>query len=87
MADGSGLRRLIPSLEESAIIESSPDSLICLIRNGVAKNPLTGQEMPPNKTLNEVEMTNIVNYLRSFLTHQRQAVKVSEVREMLGRCP
>ena len=87
MEDGSGLKRLIPSLENSSLIESSPDSLICLIRNGIAKNPLTGQEMPPNKTLNEVEMTNIVNYLRSFLTNQRAAIKVSDVREMLGKCP
>jgi len=87
MEDGSGLKRLIPSLEKSSVIETSPERLICLIRNGVPKNPETGQEMPPNKSLNEVEMTNIVNYLRNFLTHHRQAIKVSEVKEMLGRCP
>lgn len=85
MEDGSGLAGLIPSLETSKIIDS--DSLICLIRNGLKVNPSTGQQMPANRTLSEVEITNIVNYLRSLYHPDKHAIKVSEVHELLGSCP
>lgn len=85
MEDGSGLAGLIPSLEKSSITGS--DSLICLIRNGLKVNPETGQQMPANRALSEVEITNLVNYLRSLYHPDMHAIKVSEVHELLGSCP
>ncbi len=87
MEDGSGLSKLIPSLEKSALFDSKPEALVCLLRNGLEKNPETGQEMPGNILLNDVEMTNLVNYLRSIYAADPVPVKVSEVNEWLESCP
>jgi hypothetical protein len=86
MEDGSGLAKLIPSLQTSNIIRSSPDRLICLIRRGIPKNESTGQEMLPNTELNEVELANLVNYLQQLYTPGAKAVKTVEVTEYLKHC-
>lgn len=86
MADGSGLAKLIPSLESSTLISQSPDSLVCLIRHGLALNPSTGQQMPPNTTLNEVEMANLINFLQVEHAKPQKAVKVDEVKTWLTTC-
>jgi len=86
MADGSGLVKLIPGLKSSNLISQSPDSLVCLIRHGLALNPLTGQQMPPNTTLNEVEMANLINYLQVEHANPQKAIKVDEVKSWLTTC-
>ncbi len=87
MEDGSGLEELIPSLKTSSIFDSPSDDLVCLIRLGLKKNPETGQEMPGNSLLTEVEITNLANYLRSLYSINTSAVKVSEVKTWLESCP
>jgi len=87
MEDGSGLAKLIPSLSASDLFRTSPDQLICLIRNGLAKNEETGQQMPANPTLNEVEMANLVNYLRELYAPDSVAVQTEEVKTYLEHCP
>ena len=87
MEDGSGLSKLIPSLQNSEFIISKPDSLVCLIRHGIAKNPYTGQEMPPIIHLNDVELTNLINYMRDQYTDKLKAIKVSEVHAWQESCP
>ena len=86
MEDGSGLSGLIPSLKNSKVVTSEPASLLCIIRNGIKKNPTTGQEMPANTQLNDVELTNLINYLRSLYTIKADAIKVSEVNEWMMLC-
>lgn len=86
MNDGTGLAKLIPSLGKSGIFNEEPQSLICLIRKGKPLNPATGQQMPPNTTLNPVEMTNLVNYLRSVYKPESVAVQVNEVDKWLSGC-
>ena len=86
MEDGSGLKGLIPSLENTISDGLQPDQLVCLIRKGKAKNPQTGQEMPPNKMLNEVELTNLVNYLGHRFSSKNNVVKVSDVHNWLENC-
>jgi len=54
MEDGSGLGKLIPPLDSSRLTLSDPVKLVCLIRNGLPVNKLTGQQMPANLKLNEI---------------------------------
>jgi len=86
MEDGSGLKRLIPSLEASDMFTSTPDRLICLIRHGRAKNEGTGQQMPPNTLLNEVEIANLVNYMIQLYSSPSDAVTTEDVKTYLSHC-
>ncbi len=86
MEDGSGLGKLIPHLDSSKLTLSDPVKLVCLIRNGMPVNKLTGQQMPANRKLNEVEMTNLVNFLGSKYAANPQTVIVPDVKKMLAGC-
>jgi cytochrome c551 len=86
MEDGSGLAKLIPPLDSSRLTLADPVKLVCLIRNGLPTNELTGQKMPANLKLNEVEMTNLVNFLGSKYASNPQTVIVPEVKKMLAGC-
>lgn len=86
MEDGSGLGKLIPHLDSSKLTLSDPAKLVCLIRNGLPVNKLTGQQMPANRKMNEVEMTNLVNFLGSKYASNPQTVIVPEVKKMLSGC-
>ncbi|MEP6794698.1 MAG: cytochrome c [Saprospiraceae bacterium] len=86
MEDGSGLAKLIPSLKSSDLFRSTPECLICLIRLGLDKNELTGQQMPANKRLNDVELANLVNYLRQEYASITIAVTTEEVNACLANC-
>ncbi len=84
--DGSGLGHLIPPLDSSSESFRSPATLICLIKNGLPLDTLTGQKMPPNSTLNEVEMTNLVNYLGHRFKGIPQWVRVPDAARMYAAC-
>lgn len=86
MEDGSGLAKLIPSLDKSRLTLSTPEKLVCLIRNGLPVNQLTGQQMPANTALNEVEMTNLINFLGAKYALKPQTVQAPEVKKMLAGC-
>lgn len=86
MEDGSGLGKLIPPLDSSRLTISQPQKLVCLIRNGKPVNPKTGQSMPPILTLNEVELTNLINFLGDKYGLEPQTVQVEEVKKMLAGC-
>lgn len=86
MEDGSGLGKLIPHLDSSKLTLSDPAKLVCLIRNGLPVNRLTGQKMPANPKMNEVEMTNLVNFLGSKYAANPQTVIVTDIKKMLAGC-
>lgn len=86
MSDGSGLVKLIPRIDTSPLLSNDPEALVCLIRSGVPVNPETGQEMPPNKQLNDVELTNLVNFLGYRFGGKEQTVTVEDIARMLAYC-
>lgn len=86
MQDGSGLAHLIPALDESKLLLSDPEKLVCLIRKGLPVNVKTGQKMPPNTGLNDVEMTNLVNFLGYKYGAFDQTVQAMEVKMWMGNC-
>ena len=85
MEDGSGLEALIPSLSQSKVL-NDPQKMVCLVRKGIPLNAHTGQEMPPNPILNEVELTNLLNYLGNMYSSKNKVVKVSDVHNWLANC-
>jgi len=86
MEDGSGLAKLIPSIRESDLFKGSPDRLICMIRHGIEKKNEIGPQMPGNDKLNEVELANLVNYLRNEYTFKPDAITPAEVETCLALC-
>ena len=84
--DGSGLGKLIPALDASKLTLSDPGKLICLIRKGLPVNKQTGQQMPSNTILNDVEMTNLINFLGSKYSSNPQTVQVEAVKKLLSAC-
>jgi mono/diheme cytochrome c family protein len=86
MEDGSGLAKLIPHLDGSVHGLKDPNTLICLIRSGLPVNPATGQKMPPNPTLSEAEIANLVNFLGKQYKSIPQWVKVDEATRMYAAC-
>ena len=84
--DGSGLANLIPALDSTKLNLMEPQELVCLIRNGLPFDSLTRQQMPANKVISEVEMTNLINYLGSRYIGSLQVVRVEEVQEMYSAC-
>lgn len=86
MVDGSGLGKLIPSLDASKLTLSDPAKLVCLIRKGLPVNKQTGQQMHANTVLNDVEMTNLINFLGSKYSSNPQTVQVEAVKMWMDAC-
>ena len=83
MRDGSGLNDLVPGLHKAAIDKLGPD-LPCLIVNGLANDLLP---MPGQKDMNEVEIANLVNYLRQTFATSTEELTLPELRSQLTQCP
>src|SRR5689334_16995399 len=87
MEDGKGLFDLIPSLVNPDYITQKPIKAVCLIPNGLPRNKETMQQMPGNLTLNDVENTNLLNYLRSLSNIDAEVIKTIDVKKVLDQCP
>ena len=84
--DGSGLAKLIPALDTTLLKLRQPQELVCLIRNGLPFDSLTRQQMPANKSMTDVEMANLVNYLGVRYIGSPRVVRVEEVTQMYNAC-
>ena len=84
--DGSGLAKLIPALDTTLLKLRQPQELVCLIRNGLPFDSLTRQQMPANKSLTEVEMANLINYLGVRYIGSQQVVSVEQMPQMYTAC-
>ena len=70
MNDGSGLKKLIPPLNNADYLQKYPEKVACLIRNGInEKIKVNGtfyeQAMPGYPELTEAQVTNIINYVNN----------------------
>ncbi len=86
MEDGSGLADLIPPLDSSRLTLSDPSKLVCLIRKGLPFNTFTGQQMPSNTSMTDVELANLINFLGVEYGLNPQTIKVTEIKKMLAAC-
>lgn len=85
MNDGSGLKGIYPALgnKESLILKSN--NIACLIRNGYKTDNQLGAAMPPQKKLSEVQISNIVNYVRTKF-YKNEAIDIKQIRSQLQDC-
>lgn len=91
MASGEGLGELIPDLRNIEDFSNRHEELICLIKNGAKAlneqdNISEGYSMPPNPQLSEIEITNILNFIRSKWHEQSKNFSLPEVQKNLANC-
>lgn len=91
MDDGSGLRGLIPPLAGSDYLVRHRDLLPCLIKHGQQGEILVNgisydRPMPANKDLQEVHITNILNYIQTHFGNKNALFTVQEVNRSLQNC-
>jgi hypothetical protein len=89
MPDGSGLKQIIPSLEESSFLGSP--NMVCIIKNGIQDTIIrnNGQlirEMPSFSKLSVTEVTNIINYINHRWDKNFSETTIIEVQEALKQC-
>lgn len=91
MDDGSGLKGLYPPLAGADYLAKNQDKIACIIRYGLTDSILVNdkiysQEMPGVKDLNDVQITNIINYVNHAWGNQLSHVKVEDLRKKLRDC-
>lgn len=91
MDDGSGLRGLIPPLAGADYLTRHRDQLPCLIKHGqqgeiVVNGVHYNRPMPANKDLQEVHITNILNYIQTHFGNKNELFTVEEVNRSLQHC-
>jgi mono/diheme cytochrome c family protein len=89
--DGMGLKEIVPPLAHSDWLEKNQDILACVIRYGMKEkitvnNTDYEQEMLGLKSLSEIQIANIINYINSAWGNNYGYVKVSEIEEQLAGC-
>lgn len=89
--DGSGLEGLIPPLANADLLQQSGAQAACWIRKGLkGKIMVNGREyeneMPPQLKLNEIEITNILNYINNSWGNKRDFISVQEIENVLKGC-
>lgn len=89
--DGTGLRGVYPPLAQSNYLANNQSLLPCIIRHGLSDSiQVNGQwfnqPMAAIPNLNEVEITNIINYVNHAWGNDLPHRKVEEVRHQLENC-
>ncbi len=91
MEDGIGLRGLIPPLAHSDFLEKNQTMLPCLLKNGI-KGPIEvngkiyDTEMIGIKTLNDVQINNIINYINHSWGNNYGVSNIKKVEIQLKEC-
>jgi hypothetical protein len=91
MADGKGFRLLYPPLADSDYLRQNFEELACIIRFGIQDTMIVnGQEyslaMPGIKELNDIEITNVINYINFRWKYQEEEIQVNDVKSKLESC-
>ncbi len=91
MDDGSGLRGLYPPLAGADYLANHQENLACIIRYGLADTILVNQKMynyamPGVEELNDVQITNVINYINHAWGNDLQHVKVEDIKNALTGC-
>jgi len=91
MEGGEGLRGVIPPIAGADYIKNNPIGIACIIRKGMEGEVLVNdttynQPMAAIPQLNDVEITNIINYICQAWGNDCGMVKLEEVKQALARC-
>ena len=89
--DGKGLKEMIPPLADSDWLKNNQDILSCIIKNGI-KDTITVNgvkydiEMLGQKNIQDIELTNIINYINTSWGNSISTKKNVEVIQELKKC-
>lgn len=91
MPDGSGLGALYPPLADSDYLRNNQGKLACIIKYGITDTLIVNgvqYELPMEgiKKLNEVEITNIINYINTAWNNQIAEQKLEDISLQLKKC-
>ncbi|MFN0035343.1 MAG: c-type cytochrome [Saprospiraceae bacterium] len=91
MDGGEGLGALIPPLAGSDYLETQRDRLPCLIRYGlkdtiVVNGKTYAEQMAGNDQLNDIQITNVLNYVLKSWGNEQPAFRFEEVKAALEKC-
>ena len=91
MTDGEGLANLIPPMNHADYLRGNHAKIACAVRNGVkGEIEVAGRkfntEMEPVYPLNEIEITNVINYMLYKWGDTEEYVSPREIKAVLDSC-
>jgi len=84
MEDGNGLVDLIPAFQPEGF-ETNRKKLICTVVLGI-NDANTGYFMPRYNTLNDADLANVLNYIRSLKAESSPAFTDKEIESARQDC-
>lgn len=90
-ANGTGLGRVYPPLNQSDYMEKNMERVLCLMKNGIEGELVVNgisfnQAMPGVSTLSDLEIAEIATYIYNSWDHKRGIIEVSNARQILNKC-
>ncbi|MEM9023087.1 MAG: cytochrome c, partial [Bacteroidota bacterium] len=90
-SQGEGLQQLIPPLAGADFLEQQPEKLACIIRYGQETPMMVNgvrydQPMPANLELTDLQVVNLVNYIRKEWGNDLSFRSADLIREDLRTC-
>ena len=85
MADGSGVARLYPALNDLDTSRVKINSLPCIIKNGI-QSDTSAIQMIGLAHLSDVEINNIINYILNDMNGIRVEMPIIDTKEYLKNC-
>jgi len=92
MEDGTGLGKVLPPIADSDYLQTNFAQLPCIIRHGLKDTILVNgneyaQPMVGIKLLNEVEISNIINYINyKWYGNALPSQSLKAIKETLEEC-
>ncbi|HHB78531.1 MAG TPA: cytochrome c [Saprospiraceae bacterium] len=90
--DGNGLQGLIPPIRQSDYLHIHQNDLACIIRHGldsvITVNGVVYdlQKMPANDILDDIAITNLINFINNAWGNKEEFVTVEKIKADLSRC-
>ncbi len=88
---GEGLKNMIPPLANSDWLKNNQDRLTCIIKNGINEKIMVNGleyniEMLGNEKMQDIEVTNIINYINTSWGNTIPTKKNKKVIQELRDC-
>lgn len=91
MDDGKGLKSLYPPLAGADFLTLHETQLPCIIKHGLNGEIMVNdiqynQVMPANEHLSDIEIANLINYIRNEWGNKHKHMPLNEVKRILEDC-
>lgn len=91
MTDGTGLKSLYPPLAGADYLSQFETKLPCIIKHGIqgelfVNGKQYNQVMPANEDLSDIDIANLVNYIRNEWGNKHPHIPLKKVQSILKEC-